>query len=326
MRHLVPLLLLTACHPRSTVTFEADLAGVDGASGPDLMTRTAAVEQTISSNSDCTPILNFYWEIGDAGGPLASGKVGTQFDGNSEMKIASASKMVWGAYVVERFKSDLSMIDFPSMSMQSGYTSLDYSSCVNSATVQDCFNAGNNSKQDANAVGHFYYDGGHFQHYAVELGLGPDDNDALSTEFKSVLGQDFAVGFDSPQMAGGMKSTPAAYAAFLRKILSGQLALHDQLGAMKICTLPASCPTAQYSPAAPYAWDYSYAHWVEDDPTSGDGAFSSAGAFGFYPWIDASKTYYGIVARYAPLEPKAYLQSAQCGGQLRKAFISGTAQ
>ena len=47
------------------------------------------------------------------------------------------------------------------------------------------------------------------------------------------------------------------------------------------------------------SWHYSIGHWVEDDPAVGDGAFSSAGAFGFYPWIDASKTYYGVLAREA---------------------------
>ena len=33
---------------------------------------------------------------------------------------------------------------------------------------------------------------------------------------------------------------------------------------------------------------------------AGDGAFSSPGLFGFYPWIDAGKTYYGVLARYDP--------------------------
>ena len=37
---------------------------------------------------------------------------------------------------------------------------------------------------------------------------------------------------------------------------------------------------------------------MEDDPAvHGDGAFSSPGAFGFYPWIDSSKSYYGIISR-----------------------------
>jgi hypothetical protein len=63
---------------------------------------------------------------------------------------------------------------------------------------------------------------------------------------------------------------------------------------------------------------------VEDDP-AGDGAFSSPGAFGFYPWIDATKTYYGIVARHV-VGAGSYLESAQCGAALRRAFITGTAQ
>jgi hypothetical protein len=56
----------------------------------------------------------------------------------------------------------------------------------------------------------------------------------------------------------------------------------------------------------------------------GDGAFSSPGALGFYPWIDASKRWYGILARRAPGPEgnQGYL-SARCGRQIRKAWITG---
>ena len=68
---------------------------------------------------------------------------------------------------------------------------------------------------------------------------------------------------------------------------------------------------------------YAAGHWVEDDPVTGDGAFSSPGAFGFYPWIDQSKTYYGVVARMAQ---NGAWPSVQCGRLIRKAWLSGTAQ
>jgi hypothetical protein len=61
----------------------------------------------------------------------------------------------------------------------------------------------------------------------------------------------------------------------------------------------------------------------------GDGAFSSPGAFGFYPRIDASKTYYGILARETPTTPapgSAYYNSVQCGRMIRKAFMTGQPQ
>ena len=71
------------------------------------------------------------------------------------------------------------------------------------------------------------------------------------------------------------------------------------------------------------SWHYSIGQWVEDDPVSGDGAFSSPGAFGFYPWVDAGKSWYGIVARSVT---NGYYESAQCGGLICKAWLTGVAQ
>jgi CubicO group peptidase (beta-lactamase class C family) len=145
-----------------------------------------------------------------------------------------------------------------------------------------------------------------------------------------VLAHGLTFAFVVPTPAGGMRMTPAEYATFLQRILDGSLALHDHLGENAVCTLPpgdagGDCK-AKFSPAAPYAWHYSYAHWVEDDASIGDdGAFSSPGLYGFYPWIDASKTYYGIVARQS-MAADAYIASAQCGRLIRKAFLTKTEQ
>lgn len=172
--------------------------------------------------------------------------------------------------------------------------------------------------------GLFYYGGGHFQKYAIDLGLGGDDKTQLAAELKTYLGNDLGFTFSSPQLAAGVRTSASDYAAFLRKILNGTLALSHELDTNATCTLPSACPTAAYSPA-PLAWHYGYAHWIEDEPGTGDGAFSSPGAFGFYPWIDASKQYYGILARYV-IGAGAYVDSANCGRLLRKAFLTGVAQ
>ncbi len=319
-RALSALSLVTVaagCSSMSAAT--SDLGGADMASA-----RNQAVLATLGSRSECTSLSDFYWEIGDVNGSILSGTVGTGVAADTRLSIASASKFVWGAYVVERFQGNLSSVSFPAMSMQSGYNNLTYDACIGTATVTDCFNAGSNSTYNASALNHFYYNGGHFQKYAIDLGLGADNNAELQAEIQKYVGTEIDIAYGSPQLAGGIQTSASAYAVFLRKILAGRLALHDQLGANAVCTLPSACPTAQYSPA-PYAWHYSYAHWVEDEPNTGDGAFSSAGAFGFYPWIDASKTYYGILARYS-LAPQAYIQSAECGRLLRKAFITGMQQ
>lgn len=297
-------------------------AGSDA--GPSLAARTAAVSETAAKNATCAALPAYYWEIGDVSGALASGAVGTTFGADTKMNIASASKLVFGAYVVERFKDDLSKLDANAMRMLSGYVSLTYDSCVGTKTVEACFTAAQNATLTAADVGRFDYNGGHFQKYAVDLGLGGDGAAALTADIKSLVGTELAFTYSSPQLAGGISTTAADYAAFLRKILAGKLAIGSHLADAPVCTQPSTCPSAVYSPA-PAAWHYSYAHWIEDDPTSGDGAFSSPGAFGFYPWIDATRTYYGIVARYS-LATDAYVKSAECGIVLRKAFMTGVAQ
>lgn len=307
----------TACSPPPVTTVVPNPTDLS-------LARAAAVEQTIKGRVECTALPAFYWEIGDKDGSVAIGSVGITFTAGTRLNVASASKLVWGAYVVERFKDNVDAIDFRSMSMQSGYTDLTYTSCIDAVSVRDCLNTGKNGQLTQSAVDRFSYGGGHFQRQAVDLGLGAFGNNALAAEVKKYIGAELDLGYSSPQPAAGVQTTPAAYAAFLRKLLVGQLALSGRLGARPICTLPSSCSTALYSPS-PYAWHYSYGHWVEDEPETGDGAFSSPGAFGFYPWIDASKTYYGILARYS-LSAQAYLESAACGRLLRKAFLTGLAQ
>ncbi|HVW27452.1 MAG TPA: hypothetical protein VHC69_18940 [Polyangiaceae bacterium] len=280
----------------------------------------SAAAKAAQNDPLCTGVQPFYWEIGDADGTLHGESVGgARYSATTDMEIASASKWVFGAYVVERFKDDLSKIDDDAMTMRSGYVSLVYDSCVGSTTVQACFDAGKNSTHTAADDGLFYYNGGHFQKYAVDLGLGGDDAATLTADMKKLLGSELDFAFRSPQLAGGIHTSATGYAGFLRKILRGDLAIGAHLGENAVCTLPSSCKQAAYSPASPEAWHYSYGHWVEDDPTNGDGAFSSPGAFGFYPWIDATKTHYGIVARYS-LSAGAYVESAKCGNVIRRAY------
>ncbi len=78
--------------------------------------------------------------------------------------------------------------------------------------------------------------------------------------------------------------------------------------------------------AGPLSWDYSLGHWVETDPATGDGAFSSAGAFGFYPWLDKGKTWWGVLARRSSAnDERPARDSAACGAQIRAAWARGNA-
>jgi hypothetical protein len=323
----------------------AEATSPDAGSTPEgggltLAERIAAVNATTTSDSLCTKLGDFYWEIGDDSGVLGSGAVGTTYTESKSIEIASASKFVFGAYMVQSTSGQLTTAAEQELRMLSGYYGLNPGACSSSADVTDCLNAGSpgpNYSFNAAYVGKFYYGGAHDEFFAATpvasggLGLGADTTaDLNALILPVVLNPGFKYGF--PEFAGGISSTPVEFAAFLQSIVANKLLLHDFLGVNPVCTLPGSCANAVMSPI-PVAWHYSYNHWVEDDPT-GDGSFSSPGAFGFYPWITADKKLFGVLAR----EDKAGggsgdgdgagpgYDSAACGLKLRQAWSSGRTQ
>lgn len=291
-----------------------------------------AAQQLALGAPACRAIQPFYWEIGDRDGLLAGG--GAPLDErtvarDTAMPVASASKWWYGAYVVEQRQGALTDADLRALRMLSGYHDLRYGSCVRliaarreRETVAECLSERGNDTYTAADLDRFFYNGGHFQQHAVhEMGLGAANNAELARRINETLG--LHIRYDSPQPAGGGIASASDYAIFLRRLLAGQLRLGTLLGAQAVCTQPgAACPSAVSTPVSNgEAWHYALAHWVEDDPRAGDGAYSSPGAFGFYPWIDAHRRFYGIVARHS-LHPKAHLQSVECGQLIRKAYLS----
>lgn len=360
-RHLglALLMLLASCGKGSSSD--------GGGGGTDLQTRKTAAEATASQDSVCTGLTPFYWEIGDKDGVLGSGTggdgSGTPPNSATPMAIASASKWIFAAYALERLNvsasNPLTTAEARELNFTSGYDHMADSSCLLTTTVGDCLSAANpagglNSDQNASHVGRFFYNGGHMQTLAVNMfSLGGDyinfvsGTPKLATDIETYIGQDLVLDYSNPSLAGGVDTTAGYYGTFLRKILNGDLRMRSYLGADAVCTHTNStdCPSALYSPVnetAPglvnnvsdEAWHYSLGHWLEDDPTVGDGAFSSPGADGFYPWIDASKTYYGVLARFvpiatanaAPAQQKPYILSAHCGRAIRKAWLTGQQQ
>ena len=230
----------------------------------------------------------------------------------------------------------LSDSDISQLTMRSGYTNLQFDRCVlrsplaaHPETVNSCFHAlhlvgGSNSDFKAKQVGRFFFNGGHFQRLAAsDSRLGELSGSELTNVIGAQLGTGVAFSYDTPQLDAGIRTTPASYAWFLRKILANQLLMHDALGSNAACTNPYRCQAALNTPIPQTeAWHYSLGHWVEDDPRVGDGAFSDPGLLGFYPWIDARRTYYGLVAR-AVRTPSAHVGSMQCGRLIRKAWLTG---
>ncbi|MBI3369795.1 MAG: hypothetical protein HY021_15485 [Burkholderiales bacterium] len=303
--------------------------------GPDLATRIQAAASTAQSRvNSCAPIQPFYWEIGDKAQRLAGGSVnaagsGVSYDASTAMSIASASKWLYGAYVAERRGGALSAEDIQFLNFRSGYTNFPFSGCNPGDSVASCVARGSNGVQTPAYIGSFFYSGGHMEKHASlpapGMALGALDNTTLANEMRRVLGTEIDFSYTQPQLAGGVRTSARDYAVFLRKLLNNQLKLSTLLGSNPVCTNPATCAAAVYSPTPTgVSWHYSLGHWVEDDPASGDGAFSSAGAFGFYPWIDAGKSHYGIVAR-VDLAGSGF-ESAACGAQIRGAWLSGIAQ
>lgn len=295
-----------------------------------LSDRTSAATATALGASLCTTIQPFYWEIGDKTSKLASGgspSNETTYQSTTPVSIASASKWVYSSYVVQRKGGILTPQEIKLLNFTSGY--VHFGICLPTDSVDSCL-VNNNVAYYPLADGRFYYSGGHMQESASLMGLGSLHNRDLLTEIQSQIG-DFGFHYAQPQLAGGIIASADQYAQFLRAMLSGKLQMLSMLDANAVCTNPKTpgcnalvSPFESKAPGSTENPHYGLGHWIEDDPVVGDGAYSSAGAFGFYPWIDHSKTYYGIVARRSD-SGEGY-DSLQCGRLIRKAWLTGVAQ
>lgn len=300
--------------------------------------RIAAARRTVNSNPLCSTRLlgPYYWEIGSGEGALVSGSAtprgGVPVVADTVMPIASASKWMYAAYTVEKFGSIAT--NLPYLTLTSGYSNFRTTDCPTMGTVADC-KSGSRNRNEANERV-FHYDGGHMQRHAIAIanGLGPLTNGPLGVELRSALGSEIALEFAQPALAGGISTSARQYAAFLRKLLASAaspLQLGGLLGTSAVCTSPSDTCNASRLVAMPEAWHYSLGHWIEDDPAAIPAlafAYSSPGSFGFYPWIDFGRTYYGMLARHTEAftgNDEGYV-SVQCGRMVRLAWLTGLPQ
>ena len=312
-------------------TTGGDDSGDGMPTGPNLAERIAAATQTAENNAACSLTElpeGFYWEIGDRDGALASGSVaGSNTPTPSQViAIASASKWIYASYVLQKVgsvrESDVPYLHFTSGEVYPLGSGSNEATCGIGETVGECA-AG--VELVTAAVDKFYYSAGHFQWHATNvMGMGDLGAVALGTEINSQLGP-FAFQYLQTNLAGGVNASANAYTGFLRKMLRGELLMTAELDNFKVCASSACAAGAVLSPAPPdEAWSYGLGHWVEDDPEVGDHAFSSAGALGFYPWIDASRTWYGVVARRAASAGGSQgVVSLRCGRLIRQAWVTG---
>jgi hypothetical protein len=292
--------------------------------------RIAAATSTAENNDLCDDVRPFYWEIGDKDGALASGSVGGNVGADTSLDIASSSKWLFAAYVLET-RDDVAQL-IPFLNFTSGYSNFSNLQC-NGGTVADCMNGGINAAEAAAQT--FHYQGGHMQQLAIEIGLGALTSSTLASEVRSGLGDDIALTYVSPQPPGGVRTTAAHYAAFLRKLLAGSAAplqMGAALGSQAVCTSADSgCNAASEGEFfIPEPFHYSLGHWVEDNAETtpeNNFVYSSAGAFGFYPWVDVDRSLYGVVAREdTDLAVRQGYASLQCGRLIRLAWKTETVQ
>lgn len=303
-------------------------AGDTDEDGGDYTTRAQAATTTAQSSANaCAFIRPFYWEVGDRSAARAGGSVNSvtstvTYSATTAMPVASASKWLYAAYVAQRRGGQVTQEDADYLMLRSGFTTFD--TCLPGETVGACAADEANSKYTEAHDLKFFYGGAHMQQHADQLMfLGAYDNTTLAAEVRSMLGTDIVMSYVQPQLAGGVRTTAASYAVFLRKLMREDLYLGQLLGVKAVCTNPTTCATALSTPIpTTESWLYGLGHWVEDQ--NGDYAFSSGGAFGFYPWISASKAHYGVIARVDSQD--AGYDSARCGRLIRRAWETGIAQ
>jgi hypothetical protein len=285
--------------------------------------RKNAVKATIEAASECRNIPQFYWEIGDADGPLASGRKGFLFNADTRVNLASASKWIFATYLLEKYGS-LTNRQIKMLTQRSGYRSFLDQACIFTWTVNECMDVqlpiyGFENPYTSENVGTFFYSGAHFQQLAIDLGLGNYASPRLTDEIQRYIDDD-EISYFFPAIGSGMRSSARTFGKLMRRMMRNEYRIGALLGSSRICTLPSMCPASLRSPLET-DWDYSLGHWVEHEPGGPDEVFSGPGLQGFYPWISADKSLYGMISTEVFADLKA--ASSSCGGKMRKAWISG---
>jgi hypothetical protein len=302
---------------------------------PDISAAVVAARKTAATDPFCDVAVlgDFYWEIGNAFSdtPIVSHAEGSgAVQSYSRFSIASASKFVFGAYVLEKKGID-QVRNTPSLStglrFLSGYTGFDDAGCAGTATVGACYLGGNATQVNPRTVGKFDYDGGHDQKLAaVDLGLANFTSRQVDQEYQKTLGVNgFNMAPLDPIMAGGLIASATDYARFMQKMMRQELEIGRHLGEDAVCTQASVCPgQVAYSPTMLLGepWGYAYNYWVESEHGNGTvDAYSSPGKFGFYPWMTPDRKYYGVLSRHQSQE-NGDADSVKCGRQIRKAFLN----
>lgn len=315
--------------------------GAEGVPGAALATSRAALtlnEQaavnTANSSPDCTGLGDFYWEVGTGTAKSFGFSRGTSVTETSVMPLASSSKWLYAsAYVQSKGYLNLSADEKKRLNFTSGFLEGADATCGDAGTtVSACYgssykNVAYNSLQDGN----FYYDGGHLQKLALD-----DMPSRTGTGVASVvdwlnnqLGTSLPQSPSAVAVAGGFWGSAAQYRVFLQKLLTNQYAMSVRLNADAVPAYPGG-PGVTYTPWQTGQAYYGLGHWLERESVNGTWTVtghSSPGMFGFYPWVEAGKSQYMILARVRTNTTGGEGEfSRVCAHKVLTAYTSGVVQ
>ncbi|GMU10027.1 hypothetical protein [Corallococcus caeni] len=305
-----------------------------GTSQAALTVGEQAALTTANTSESCSPLGNFYWEIGSGAGPLYAIPRGSGVTAATVMPMASASKWLYaGAYVQSRGYANLTPDEKKRLNFTSGYIDENSTLCGDAGTtVSECYgSAYKNVTYRPLQNGRFFYNGGHMQKLALDdMGARRGTGVASVMDWLNAqLGTTLPESDSAVAPAGGFSGSAAQYRVFLMKLLNNQYALSSQL---TVDSVPAWAggPGVSSTPWTGGETYYGLGHWIEGETVNGAWTVtghSSPGAFGFYPWVNAARTRYMVLARSRQLGGDEEGQkSLACAQAIRKAYESGVPQ
>ncbi|AKJ06856.1 hypothetical protein ATI61_105178 [Archangium gephyra] len=311
------------------------LAGTDtGTSRAALTVYEQAAVDTANGSPDCTTLGDFYWELGNGTAKLFSFSRGSGVSETTVMPLASASKWLYAsAYLQAKGYANLSAAEKKRLNFTSGFLEGSDVNCGDTGTsVSACYGPDHkNVSYRLLRDGKFFYDGGHMQKLALD-----DIGARLGTGIASVpdwlnaqLGTSLPQTAGAVAVAGGFWGSAAQYRVFLRNLLNNQYGMSARLNADAVPAYPGG-PDVAYTPWTMGQAYYGLGHWLERESVNGVWSvtgYSSPGAFGFYPWVDAGKSQYMLLARARANGPGGEGGlSLVCAQDIRKAYETGVPQ
>ncbi|NVI99237.1 hypothetical protein HV824_14050 [Myxococcus sp. AM009] len=305
-----------------------------GTSRAALTVYEQAALDTANASASCAPLGNFYWELGDGAGPLYGIPRGSGVSATTVMPIASASKWLYaGAYVQSKGYANLTPDEKKRLNFTSGYIDGNTTLCGDAGTrVSDCYGpAYKDVSYRPLQDGRYFYNGGHMQKLALDDIGARRGTGVLSVMdwLNARLGTTLPESDSDVAPAGGFSGSAAHYRVFLMKLLNGQYALSSKLTADAVPAWQGG-PGVSFTPWTAGTAYYGLGHWIEGETVNGAWTVtghSSAGAFGFYPWVNAAGNRYMLLARSRQLGANGEGEKSRaCAQAIREAYESGVPQ